>query len=269
MEQFGSFLTIVIALAGAFLAAIWVATIFWAFNDARSRTLDIYVRLFATLLVAALGPLGVAIYLILRPPETLDEVYARALGEEALLRELDGPTATATRPGPLLIDYAGQSPQVDPAARVAPGAVLIGRVRLMAGANVWYNAVIRADHEPVTIGENSNVQDGVVIHIDHGTPVVIGNGVTIGHGAIIHGATIEDGALIGMGSTVLDGAVIGERSVVGANALVTQHTVCPPESLLLGVPAKVVGTVQQDQLDYMARNAAEYVSLANTCLGGS
>ena len=264
MEQFGSFLAIVIALLGAFAAAIWVAAIFWAFNDVRARTLDIYVRLFATLLVAVLGPAGVVLYLILRPPETLDSVYVRALNEEAVLRELElSPQRRAAGggAGPVIVPFRGHTPQIDPGAWVAPGAVLVGRVSLGPGVTVWYNAVIRADHEPITIGAGSNVQDGAILHIEHGLPVVVGRGVTIGHGAIVHSATIEDGALIGMGSTVLDGSRIGARSVVGANALVTQNTFCPPESLLLGVPAKIAGNVRPDQIEYMRRNSAEYSEL--------
>lgn len=267
MEQLGAFLAIVIALLGAFTAALWVAAIFWAFNDVRARTLDIYVRLFAALLVALLGPIGVALYLILRPAETLDDVYVRALGEEALLRELNSSatgskTMAPTSPGPLLVTYRGHSPEVDPEAYVAPGAVLIGRVKLERGASVWYNAVIRADHEPITIGANSNIQDGAVLHIEHGLPVVIGNGVTIGHGAIVHSAIVEDGALIGMGATILDGARIGERAVVGANALVTQNTICPPDTLMLGVPAKPMAMVRAEQIEYLRRNADNYVELA-------
>lgn len=268
MEQFGSFLAIVIALLGAFAAAVWVAAIFWAFNDVRGRTLDIYVRLFATLLVAVLGPAGVVLYLILRPPETLDSVYVRALNEEAILRELEAGTR---RPGPVpepgggngpvIVPFRGHVPQIDPEAWVAPGAVIVGQVTLERGVTVWYNAVIRADHEPISVGAGSNIQDGAVLHIEHGQPVVIGRNVTVGHGAIVHSATIEDGALIGMGSTVLDGSRIGERAVVGANALVTQNTTCPPASLLLGVPAKVVGQVRPEQIDYMRRNAAEYSQL--------
>lgn len=268
MEQFGSFLAIVIALLGAFAAAVWVAAIFWAFNDVRGRTLDIYVRLFATLLVAVLGPAGVVLYLILRPPETLDSVYVRALNEEAILRELEAGTrrpGPVSEPsggtGPVIVPFRGHVPQIDPEAWVAPGAVIVGQVTLERGVTVWYNAVIRADHEPISVGAGSNIQDGAVLHIEHGQPVVIGRNVTVGHGAIVHSATIEDGALIGMGSTVLDGSRIGERAVVGANALVTQNTTCPPASLLLGVPAKVVGQVRPEQIDYMRRNAAEYSQL--------
>ncbi|MXY00342.1 MAG: gamma carbonic anhydrase family protein [Chloroflexi bacterium] len=167
-----------------------------------------------------------------------------------------------------MVPFRGHVPQIDPEAWVAPGAVIVGQVTLERGVTVWYNAVIRADHEPISVGAGSNIQDGAVLHIEHGQPVVIGRNVTVGHGAIVHSATIEDGALIGMGSTVLDGSHIGERAVVGANALVTQNTTCPPASLLLGVPAKVVGQVRPEQIDYMRRNAAEYSQLGAENLAG-
>ncbi|MXY13186.1 MAG: gamma carbonic anhydrase family protein [Chloroflexi bacterium] len=167
-----------------------------------------------------------------------------------------------------MVPFRGHVPQIDPEAWVAPGAVIVGQVTLERGVTVWYNAVIRADHEPISVGAGSNIQDGAVLHIEHGQPVVIGRNVTVGHGAIVHSATIEDGALVGMGSTVLDGSRIGERAVVGANALVTQNTTCPPASLLLGVPAKVVGQVRPEQIDYMRRNAAEYSQLGAENLAG-
>ncbi len=199
----------------------------------------------------------------------------RALNEEAILRELQagGPrSGPAPEPGagngPVIVPFRGHVPRIDPEAWVAPGAVIVGQATLERGVTVWYNAVIRADHEPITVGAGSNIQDGAVLHIEHGQPVVIGRDVTVGHGAIVHSATVEDGALIGMGSTILDGSRIGERSVVGANALVTQDTTCPPASLLLGVPAKVVGQVRPEQIEYMRRNAAEYSRLGAENLAG-
>ena len=136
-----------------------------------------------------------------------------------------------------LLPFRGISPRIAQDAFIAPGAVLIGDVHVAAGASVWFNAVIRADHEPVYIGANSNIQDGAVLHIDHGLPVKIGENVTVGHGAVVHSATIDDGALIGMNATVLNGAHIGSGCVVGANALVTENAAFEPDSLILGVPA--------------------------------
>ena len=117
---------------------------------------------------------------------------------------------------------------------------LIGRVRLLEDASVWFGAVIRGDNEWLTIGERSNVQDQAVIHSDLGFPVAIGNDVTVGHGAILHGCTVGDGSLIGMGATLLNGAKIGKGSIVGANALVTEGKEFPDFSLIVGSPARVV-----------------------------
>lgn len=161
-----------------------------------------------------------------------------------------------------IIPYRGKSPTIGDQVFVAPGAVVIGNVHLAEGANVWFNSVIRADHEPIHIGTNSNIQDGCVLHIDHGSPVEIGNNVTVGHLAIVHGATIGDGSLIGMNSTILDGAVVGERCVVGANALVTEKSRFDCETLILGVPAKARGTIKQSMLDYMKDNASGYTKLS-------
>ena len=160
-----------------------------------------------------------------------------------------------------LIPFRGKSPTVDPDAFIAPGAVLIGDVHIGPGVSVWFNAVIRADHEPIHIGANSNIQDGAVVHIDHGIPVLIGENVTVGHAAVVHSATIGDGALIGMNATVLNGAVIGAGAVVGGNALVTENAEFAPDSLIVGVPAKAIGVVKPQMRAWIVRNCAEYVVL--------
>lgn len=134
----------------------------------------------------------------------------------------------------------GIAPEIDPDAWVAPGAVVVGKVRLRAGASVWFGAVLRGDTEWIEVGEGSNVQDNSVLHTDLGYPLVIGAGCTIGHKAILHGCTVEAGALVGMGSTVLNGAVIGAGSLIGACALVTEGKAIPPGSLAMGAPARVV-----------------------------
>lgn len=161
-----------------------------------------------------------------------------------------------------IIPYRGKSPTIGDRVFIAPGAIVIGDVHLADGANIWFNSVIRADHEPIHIGTNSNIQDGCVLHIEHGNPVQIGNNVTVGHLAIVHGATIGDGSLIGMNSTVLDGSVVGERCVVGANALVTQGSHFDCETLILGVPAKARGKIKHSMLDYMKTNASGYTTLS-------
>lgn len=134
----------------------------------------------------------------------------------------------------------GKSPALAPHANtwVAPSADLIGDVQLGEESSAWFNAVIRADNTPIVIGRGSNVQDGAVLHSDPGSPLSIGDEVTIGHRAVLHGCTIGDRVLIGMGATILNGAVIGEGSIVGAGALVTEGKTFPAGSLIVGIPAQ-------------------------------
>jgi carbonic anhydrase/acetyltransferase-like protein (isoleucine patch superfamily) len=133
----------------------------------------------------------------------------------------------------------GKSPDIDPTAFTAPTSVVVGEVTLGAGASVWYSAVLRADCGPITLGADSNVQDNCTVHVDPGFPVSIGERVSIGHNAVVHGCTVEDDCLIGMSATILNGAVIGAGSLVAAGAVVLEGTVVPPRSLVAGVPAKV------------------------------
>ena len=123
---------------------------------------------------------------------------------------------------------------------IAPGAHVIGQVTLGDEASVWFGVVIRADNEPIVIGDRSNIQENSVLHVDPGFPIMIGEDCTIGHGVVLHGCTIGDGCLIGMGSTIMNGAKIGAGSVVGANALVTEGKEFPPKSLIVGAPAKAI-----------------------------
>lgn len=141
---------------------------------------------------------------------------------------------------------------------VAPGAVVIGDVRVGSGASIWFNAVLRGDNEPITLGAGANVQDGCVIHTDPGFPVEIGEDATIGHNAIIHGCRIGKGSLIGMGATVLNGATIGERCLVGANSLVREGMVVPDGSLVVGVPAKIVRTLDVAEAAKLSGGAQRY-----------
>ena len=156
----------------------------------------------------------------------------------------------------MILRFEGNDPAIATDAYVAPGAQIMGRVRLEAGASVWFNAVLRGDDEPITVGENSNVQDNATLHIDPGHPVVVGKSVVIGHNAIVHGATIEDEVLIGMHATVLTGARIGRGSIVGAGALVPEGVTIPPNSLVVGIPAKVVRSTTPDQVAGIRRSAA-------------
>ncbi|MGH7732066.1 MAG: gamma carbonic anhydrase family protein, partial [Candidatus Eiseniibacteriota bacterium] len=154
--------------------------------------------------------------------------------------------------------------RLDPTAFVAPGAVVVGDVTLGARASVWFNAVVRGDSAPVAIGEDSNVQDLCVVHEDEGLPARLGARVTVGHRAVVHGCVVEDECLIGMGSILLSGARIGPGSLVGAGALVREKQVVPPASLVLGMPAKVVGEVTPAQREGMRESAAHYAALAQS-----
>lgn len=152
--------------------------------------------------------------------------------------------------------------QTDPDSWVAPNAVLIGKVRLEAGASVWFNAVLRGDNELIHIGENSNVQDGTVIHTDMGSPLEVGKGVTIGHNAMLHGCTVGDYSLIGISSVILNGAKIGKYCIIGANSLIGEGKVIPDGSLVMGSPGKVVRELTEIQKKMLEASAAHYVQNA-------
>lgn len=141
---------------------------------------------------------------------------------------------------------------------VAPGARVMGNVVMARGVSVWFNAVIRGDNDPIIIGENTNIQDGTVMHSDPGSPLTIGAGCTIGHNAIIHGCTIGENSLIGMGATVLNGAVIGKNCLVGANALVTEGKTFPDGSLIVGSPAKAVKPLSEAAVMGLRGSALHY-----------
>lgn len=167
----------------------------------------------------------------------------------------------AHMPEPLIITLRGHTPDLHPESWVAPNATLIGQVRLAARASVWYSATLRAEAEPIEIGEGANIQDGVTGHVDPGFPLRVGRGVTVGHNAVLHGCTVEDGALIGMGAVVLNGAVIGAGSLVAAGAVVSQGAVIPPRSLVAGVPAKVRRELSDAEVEHIRHNGAVYEHL--------
>ena len=159
--------------------------------------------------------------------------------------------------------YALGSDQIETPAEghywIAPNAIVVGKVKLDVGANVWFGAVLRGDNELLHVGENSNVQDGSVLHTDMGYPLVIGRGCTIGHMAMLHGCTIEENSLIGIGATILNGAVIGKNSIIGANALIAEGKVIPPNSLVVGAPGRVVRQLNDDEVEKLRWSAAHYV----------
>ena len=151
---------------------------------------------------------------------------------------------------------------IDKSVFIADGAKVIGEVEIGKNSSVWFNAVIRADSNEVKIGECSNVQDNAVIHTSKDFGVSIGNNVTIGHGAIVHGCTIKNNVIIGMGAIVLDGAVIEENSIIGAGALVTQGKVVPAGSLAFGNPMKIVRNLSEEEICFIVDNANSYVNKA-------
>ncbi|WP_436232582.1 gamma carbonic anhydrase family protein [Actinacidiphila alni] len=186
---------------------------------------------------------------------------ARADGTDTGSAADSGP-AGGGAPRPLVADILDRTPRIDPAAFTAPGAVVLGSVTLAADASVWYHAVLRGDCESISIGAGSNIQDNCTVHADPGFPAVVGEGVSVGHNAVLHGCVVEDGVLIGMGATVLNGAHIGAGSLVAAAALVPQGMRVPPGSLVAGVPAKVRRELTEEERATVRLNAEHYVALA-------
>ena len=161
-----------------------------------------------------------------------------------------------------IYQFEDRIPDVDSSAFVADSASVIGSVKLGMGSSVWYGAVIRGDNEPISVGQNSNVQEGSTLHTDPGFPCTIGSNVTIGHQAMLHGCTVGDGSLIGIQAVVLNGAVIGKQCLIGAGALITEGKQIPDRSLVLGSPGKVVRQLTDEDLARMQRNAEVYVRKA-------
>ena len=157
--------------------------------------------------------------------------------------------------------------QLDPTVYIAPGAVVLGDVTIAAQSSVWFNAVVRGDTEAIRIGSQTNVQDLCVLHADEGLPCVLGDRVTLGHAAIVHGATVEDDCLIGMRAVVMNGAKIGRGSIVAVGAVVTEGTQIPPASVVMGLPAKVVRSASEGDMERITHAAAHYVEQAKKYKG--
>lgn len=153
-------------------------------------------------------------------------------------------------------------------AWAAPSASLIGKVRLETNASVWFGAVLRGDNELITIGEDSNVQDGTVMHTDMGFPLVLGRGVTVGHNAMLHGCTVGDYSLVGIGATILNGAKIGRNCIIGAHALITEGKEIPDGSVVMGSPGKIVKQIEEGVADMLKASADHYVDNARRYAGG-
>jgi carbonic anhydrase/acetyltransferase-like protein (isoleucine patch superfamily) len=154
--------------------------------------------------------------------------------------------------------------RIDPSVFLAAGSVVVGDVSIGRDASVWFNTVVRGDTAPVEIGAGTNLQDLTLVHVDEGEPAIVGERVTVGHRAIIHGCRIEDDVLVGMGAIVLSGARVGRGSLIGAGALVRERQVIPPGSLVLGAPARVMGPVTEAHREAIARGAVHYAALARS-----
>ncbi|MBO1416113.1 gamma carbonic anhydrase family protein [Streptomyces sp. FH025] len=163
---------------------------------------------------------------------------------------------------PLIATVGGKVPVVDPSAFLAPNAVVVGDVSVGAGASVWYGAVLRGDAESISVGAGSNIQDNCTLHADPGFPLVVGERISVGHNAVLHGCTVEDGSLVGMNATVLNGARIGAGSLVAAGAVVPQGMAVPPGSLVAGVPAKVRRELTAEERAGIEANGEGYLLLA-------
>ncbi len=172
-------------------------------------------------------------------------------------------------PRSIIDRYLESIPQFAEGVLLAPGAAVVGDVRLGKDVSFWYGSVARGDLAPVVVGDRSNIQDGSVMHVGDNSPCVVGSDVVVGHRVMLHACRVEDACLIGMQATLLDDCVIGEGSIVGAGSLVTQRTQIPPHSLVLGVPARVVRTISTAMADEHRALAAKYVRLKENYLRDS
>ncbi|PWD51974.1 gamma carbonic anhydrase family protein [Serinibacter arcticus] len=171
--------------------------------------------------------------------------------------------STPSPTAPLVVALGDRRPRISATAWLAPGTVVAGAVTVGEHASVWYSAVLRGDCHEIVVGARTNLQDGVVVHVEDSSPTLIGDDVSVGHRAVLHGCSIGDGVLVGMSATVMSGAVIGAGSMVAAGALVTPGKVVPPGVLVAGVPAKVVRDLTDEEKAHLRHNAAHYLELTD------
>jgi len=164
----------------------------------------------------------------------------------------------------MLYEYKGKFPQIDKDCFVAPSADLIGNITVAKGSSIWYHSVIRADIGTVTIGENCSIQDLCVLHVTEVCPIILGDNVTVGHAAVLHGCTIGENSLIGMSATILDNAKIGKNCIIAAGTVVLENAVIPDNSLVAGLPGKVKRTVAPEEAEHLKQHALAYRDLAAT-----
>lgn len=161
-----------------------------------------------------------------------------------------------------LVEYKGHTPKVDPSCYVSEGVALVGDVTLEEGANVWFNSVLRGDIDKIHVGKYTNIQDNCTVHVMGDCPAIIGDYVTVGHGAVVHGCTVGNHCLIGMGAVLLGYCEIGENCIIAAGSLVTERKVIPPNSMVMGVPGKVVRTLTEAEIQSIHQSALHYYDIA-------
>ena len=162
----------------------------------------------------------------------------------------------------MIYDLEKNVPEISADSWIAPNAIIIGKVKLEKNSSIWFNAVLRGDIELITIGENSNIQDGSVLHTDPGYPLTVGKGVTVGHMVMLHGCQISDDTLIGIGSIILNNAKIGKNCIVGANTLITENKIIPDNSLVVGSPGRVLRKVTEEEIKAILENGKHYVDIS-------
>ncbi|HEY3275349.1 MAG TPA: gamma carbonic anhydrase family protein [Syntrophorhabdaceae bacterium] len=168
----------------------------------------------------------------------------------------------------MILPFNGKFPTIDPSAYIVDSAVIAGDVEIGAGANIWFHSIIRGDITSITIDRDCNIQDACVLHVARGhPPLILGPGVVLGHRVVVHGCHIGAGSLIGIGAIVLDGAVIGEEAIIGAGSVVSPHTIIPPRTLAMGVPAKIVRSLNENDLAMIRGMREEYRKLTEIYRG--